>query len=332
MKAIVSHLPGRAATLVLEDVPAPGLRPGHVRVAVHASGVNFPDVLMIRDAYQVRPPRPFSPGIEIAGTIEALADDVTGFRVGDRVAAVVPCGGLAELALVPAADLVALPEDIGFVQAAAMLVTDGTAFHALRRRADLRPGETLFVTGAAGGVGSAAIRVGKALGARVVGAASDADKAEVARRAGADETLVYPRGPLDAAAARDLKDAIRRACGPEGWNVACDPVGGDYVEPALRAGAWGSRYLVVGFTAGIPQVPLNLVLLKESQILGVLWGEAWKKEAAQSREDLGALLRLVSGGRVAPPAVTEYRLEEAPQALAALEARHATGKLVVRLR
>ena len=274
MRAILSTAPGGPETLRLETVadPAPGR--GEALVAVKAVGVNFPDTLIIEDRYQFRPQRPFSPGGEIAGVVEALGEGAGGVAAGDRVIAVPGWGGMVEKLAVPAASLMKIPDDMDFATAAALTMTYGTSYYALKDRARLKPGETLLVLGAAGGVGVAAVELGKAMGARVVAAVSSEDKAEFARAAGADDAVIYPRGPLDRDQQKALSGELKRVLGGDGADVVYDAVGGAYCEPALRAMNWDGRYLVVGFPAGIPAPPLNLTLLKSISIVGVFWGAA----------------------------------------------------------
>src|SRR3984957_11326225 len=262
MKALLSRNPGGPETLVLEDIPEPAAGPGEVRVAVRACGVNYPDLLIIQDLYQFKPPRPFAPGAEIAGVVDAVGTGVGNVRVGDRVVLSPVRSGMSEKAIGNANNCWKIPDSMPFDEAAALLLTYGTSQHALKDRAQLRSGETLLVLGAAGGVGLAAVELGKAMGARVIAAASSADKLALAREHGADDGVQYPVGPLDKTAARALTDSFKTACGADGANVIYDGIGGDYTEAALRAIAWQGRHLVVGFTAGIPKLPLNLALLK----------------------------------------------------------------------
>lgn len=275
MRALQSLKPGGPDTLEIRDVEAPVPGPGQVAVAVHACGVNFPDSLVIEDRYQLRPTRPFSPGSELAGVVSATGEGVTSPAIGQRVSASLPFGAMAETVVVSADRCIVIPDTMPFDEAAALQVTYGTVYYALRGRAALRPGETLLVLGAGGGIGLAAVELGKALGARVVAAASSAEKLEAATALGADVGLVYPRemGPSDS---RAFAEAIRAACGGTGPDVVVDPVGGAYAEPAFRSIAWEGRYLVVGFAAGIPSMPLNLTLLKGAQIIGVFWGPIWR--------------------------------------------------------
>ena len=272
MKALLSHEPGPPETLRLSEIPAPTPGPGELLVRVRAAAVNFPDVLIIADKYQFKPPRPFAPGGEIAGEVEAVGEGVNSWKLGDRLIAVPGWGGMAENIVISAKSAIALSPERSFEEGAALLLTYATSIHGLYDRGRLQAGETLLVLGAAGGVGLAAVELGKAKGARVIAAVSSEEKASAAREAGADEAIVYPRGPFDKDGQKALAQLFKDAVGPNGADVIYDPVGGDYAEPALRAIAWEGRYLVVGFPAGIPKLPLNLTLLKSCDVCGVFWG------------------------------------------------------------
>jgi NADPH:quinone reductase len=329
MKALLSRNAGGPETLTLEDVPEPEVGTGEVRVAVRACGVNFPDLLIIQDLYQYKPPRPFAPGGEVAGIIDAVGAGVENVRVGDRVLMSPVGGGMAEKAVGPAGNCWKIPDAMPFDQAAALLLTYGTSQHALQDRAQLRAGETLLVLGAGGGVGLAAVELGKASGARVVAAASSAEKLALAREHGADEAVQYPTGALDKTAARALTDQLKQACGKQGAQVIYDPVGGDYTESALRAIGWQGRHLVVGFTAGIPKLPLNLTLLKSCQIIGVYWGEFTVRNPSQHAANVAALMALYLGGKIKPAVTERFALHQGGKAIARLGARDARGKVVV---
>ena len=331
MRALLSKAPGGPETLVVEDVASPDPGPGQVKLRVRAAAVNYPDVLIIEDQYQFKPPRPFSPGGEVAGEVIAIGEGVTGWAVGDRVIAVIGWGGMAEEVVVPAAAAYRLPAERSFVDGAALLLTYATSIHALWDRGRLQASETLLVLGAAGGVGLAAVELGKARGARVIAAVSSEDKAAAARKAGADDALVYPRGPLDKDASKALAEAFKAAVGKDGADVIYDPVGGDYAEPALRALGWGGRYLVVGFPAGIPRLPLNLTLLKSCDVCGVFWGAFAAREPAANAAHVAELFRLWDEGKIAPTVSATYPLDRAGDAIAALAARSVIGKLVVTL-
>lgn len=332
MKALLSLQPGGPETLEVRDVPEPAPGPGQVAVAVHASGVNFPDSLVIEDKYQLRPQRPFAPGSELSGVIQAVGEGVAGLEPGQRVLASLPFGAMAETVIVPAIRVIPIPDAMPFDEAACFHVTYGTVYHALMGRAGVKPGETLLVLGAAGGIGLAAIELGKALGARVVAAASSQEKLDLARAKGADETVLYPAGGLDKAQQKALTAAFKSACGGDGADVVLDPVGGAYAEPALRAIAWEGRYLVVGFAAGIPTIPLNLTLLKGCQIIGVFWGSAIARDPVTGAKEAAALLDLYSAGKIRPEVSARYPLERGGDAIAHLAGRQALGKVVVVVR
>src|SRR6202051_3841952 len=323
MKALLSRHPGGPETLVLEDIPEPAAGAGEVRVAVRACSVNYPDLLIIQDLYQFKPPRPFAPGAEIAGVVDANV------RAGDRVLLSPVRSGMAEMAVGLASNCWKIPDAMPFDEAAALLMTYGTSQHALKDRAQLRSRATLLVLGAAGGVGIAAVELGKAMGARVVAAASSAEKLALAREHGADEGVQYPVGSLDKAGARALTDRFKAVCGADGAQVIYDAVGGDYTEAALRAIGYQGRHLVVGFPAGIPKLPLNLPLLKSCQIIGVFWGDFTARNPALHAANVAALINLYREGRVKPAVTERYPLARGGEAIAALGARRARGKVVV---
>ncbi|UYY58473.1 NADPH:quinone oxidoreductase family protein [Sphingomonas sp. S2-65] len=329
MRALLSRAPGGPETLTLADVPDPVPGKGQVLVSVRACAINYPDVLIIADKYQFKPTRPFAPGGEIAGVIEAVNESVTGWSVGDRVIAVIGHGGLATKVAIGADQLFRLPDERNFEEGAALLLTYATAIHALLDRGQLRTGQTLLVLGAAGGVGLAAIELGKAFGATVVAAVSSEEKAQAARDAGADRVLIYPRAPFDKAQSKALSEAFKDAVGPAGADVIFDPVGGDYAEPALRAIGWEGRYLVVGFPAGIPKLPLNLTLLKSCDVCGVFWGAFAARDPQANAEHVERLFSLWSEGRISPRVTATFALEDAGVAIAKMANREAVGKLVI---
>jgi NADPH2:quinone reductase len=329
VKALLSTAPGGPETLLLSELPDPVPAKGQLLVGVRACAINYPDVLIIEDKYQFKPPRPFAPGGEIAGVVEALGEGVEGWKVGDRVMAMVGHGGLAEKVLVDARMALPLPEGRSFEEGSALILTYATSIHALLDRGRLQQGQTLLVLGAAGGVGLAAVELGKAFGARVVAAVSSEEKAEIVRKAGADVALVYPRGPFDKDASKALAQQFKDAVGPEGTDVIYDPVGGDYAEPALRAIGWEGRYLVVGFPAGIPRLPLNLTLLKSCDVCGVFWGAFAARDPEANAAHIRTLFRLWDEGRIAPQVSRIWPLEQGGEAIAHMAARKAIGKLVV---
>ena len=331
MRALVSRQPGGPATLELVELPVPEPGAGEVRVRVAAVGVNYPDVLIIEDRYQFRPPRPFAPGAEIAGVVDAVGHGVEALAPGDRVAAMLGWGGMAEFVVAPARDCVALPAAMPFDVAAAMMLTYGTSLHALADRAALRAGETLLVLGAAGGVGLAAVELGVELGARVVAAVSSPAKLDLALARGAQAGVVYPPGPFDKDGSKALAQLLKDACGPGGCDVVYDPVGGALTEAAVRALAWGGRLLVVGFPAGIPTVPANLLLLKGAAMLGVFWGAFTKHAPAAHAANIARLVALWEAGRIAPTIHARVALAQGGEAIAMLARREAMGKVVVML-
>jgi len=321
MKALLCKAWGGPETLVLEDVASPQPGPGEVVIDVKAAGVNFPDVLIIQNKYQVKPPLPFAPGAELAGVIKEVGPGVSGFAAGDRVIAMTTWGAFAEECVARTDQLVRMPAGLDFATAGAFTLTYGTSWHALKDRGQLRAGETLLVLGAAGGVGLAAIEIGKALGARVIAAASSPEKLAVCRAHGADETIDY--------AAEDLRTRLKAIAG-EGVDVVYDPVGGPYAEPAIRSTAWRGRYLIVGFANGeIPRIPLNLMLLKGSSLVGVYWGDWTRREPAAAAAGMVELLGWLAAGRLKPRVSGRYPLARAAEALAALAGRKVAGKLVV---
>ncbi|MCW3798249.1 NADPH:quinone oxidoreductase family protein [Sphingomonas sp. BN140010] len=331
MRALLSHEPGGPDTLRITDVPSPTPGKGELHVRVRASAINYPDVLIIEDKYQLKPPRPFAPGGEIAGEVIGVGEGVEGWSPGDRLIAVPGYGGLVEEMVIPARSAFRLPEGRSFTDGAALLLTYATSIHALWDRGRLQAGQTLLVLGAAGGVGLAAVELGKARGARVIAAVSSEDKAQAAREAGADEAIVYPRGPFDRNGQKALAEQFKGAVGPAGADVIYDPVGGDYAEPALRSIAWEGRYLVVGFPAGIPKLPLNLTLLKSCDVCGVFWGAFAMRDPAANQRHVAELFELWDAQQISPRVSATYPLERAGEAIAAMAARAVIGKLVVEL-
>ena len=328
MKALISTTPGGPETLELVDIADPVPGKGEVVVAVKAVGVNFPDVLIIKDMYQFRPERPFSPGGEIAGVVESVGEGVTHIRPGTRVLAVPGWGGMREKIAIHASRCVPIPDSMPFDEAAAFIMTYGTTHYALKWRAGLKPGESLFILGAAGGVGLAAIELGKAMGATVIAGVSSEDKLAIAKEKGADSGLIYPTGALDRGQQKALSEEIK-SLGGGGVDVVYDAVGGDYAEPAIRAMNWDGRYLVIGFPAGIPSIPLNLTLLKSCQIVGVFWGAWTARHPDQFQESLQDLFGLYAAGKIRPHVSETFPLARGGDAIQALADRKAKGKLVV---
>ena len=329
MKAMLSKGVGGPETLVLEELPDPAPDAGEVVLAVKACGVNYPDLLIIEDRYQFKPPRPFAPGGEVAGVVEAVGSGVTGLRPGDHVIGSCGHGGMADKLLIAADNCIAMPAGMPFDVASALVLTYGTSIHALKDRAKIKPGESLLVLGAAGGVGLSAVELGKAFGARVIAAASSEEKVALARQHGADSGVVYASGPFDQAGRKALSDLFKQACGPKGADVIYDPVGGDYSEAALRAIAWEGRLLVVGFPAGIARLPLNLTLLKSCQIVGVFWGGFARRDPKANAANIAELMQLYGKGAIKPLVSERYPLAKAGDAIARLAARKAMGKIVV---
>lgn len=332
MKALLSEAPGGPDTLVLREIADPAPAAGEVLIAIRACGVNYPDALIIEDKYQIRPPRPFAPGFELSGVIEALGEGVTGLTVGQAVIAHTTHGGFAEKIVVSARACAPMPPGLSFELAAAVTLTYGTSLHALQDRAALRAGETLLVLGAAGGVGLAAVEIGKALGARVIAAVSTEAKAAIAREHGADHAVVYPTHPSELKALAALfKEACSAIGAKGGADVIYDPVGGDYAEAALRAIAWGGRYLIVGFPAGIPKIPLNLPLLKGASLCGVFWGTFLEHDPAGHQRNMARLLAWLADGTIKPKISVRLPLPQGGEALKKLLRREAIGKIVVTL-
>ncbi|MGY3573019.1 NADPH:quinone oxidoreductase family protein [Bradyrhizobium sp. USDA 4504] len=331
MKAVVSRSSGGPDTLVIEEVEDPTAAAGQIVVRIKASGVNFPDTLIIEDKYQFKPKRPFSPGAEFSGVVEAIGTGVGSFQLGDRVMGFSRWGSMAQKIAIDATRCVAIPDRMPYEEASAFILTYGTSYYALKERGALRNGETLLVLGAAGGVGLAAVEIGKAMGARVVAAVSTNDKAKLVREHGADCSVIYPAALLDSSSRREVTRLLKEACGPDGAHVVCDVVGGDYSEAALRAMAWDGRFLVVGFAAGVPQIPLNLPLLKSCQIVGVFWGPWLDRSADHLRRSAAELLDWYQSGKLRPCISAHFSLADAGNAIARLVGRKALGKIVVRI-
>lgn len=329
MKAVLSKSVGGPETLVLEEVADPTAKAGQVLLAVKACGVNYPDVLIIEDKYQFKPARPFSPGGEVSGVVEAVGEGVSGLAVGDRVIASTGNGGMAEKIALDAARCIPMPASMPFDEAAAFIMTYGTSHYGLKQRAAIKPGESLLVLGAAGGVGLAAVELGKAMGAKVIAAASSQEKVDLAISRGADSGVVYPTGPFDKDGKKALANLFKEACGPNGVDVIYDAVGGDYAEASLRSMAWEGRFLVIGFPAGIPAIPLNLTLLKSCQIVGVFWGAFVAREPKLHQENVAELMQLYVDGKIRPHVSETFSLADSGKAITHLASRKAMGKVVV---
>jgi NADPH:quinone reductase len=322
MKAVLCKQFGPPDSLVVEELASPRAGPGEVVVSMKAASVNFPDVLIIQNKYQFKPPLPFSPGSELAGVVKEAGTGVQGWRPGDKVMAFTTYGAFAEEVKVEAGRLLPVPNEMNFVEAAAFVLTYGTTDHALRDRAALGAGETLLVLGASGGVGLAAVEVGKALGARVIACASSEDKLAVCREHGADATINY--------AAEDLRERLKALTEGRGADVIYDPVGGPYSEPAFRSIAWRGRHLVVGFAAGeIPKLPLNLALLKGASVVGVFWGDFARREPQRFAESVRQLAKWFAEGKIRPHVSQTFPLHKAAEALKLMAARQVKGKVVL---
>lgn len=325
MKAIVCDAWGTPASLQLRDMPSPVPGPKQVLIRVRVAAVNFPDALIVAGKYQFKPDFPFSPGGEMSGKIIAIGSEVERYKVGDKVVGIAPFGAYAQEAVVDATNLVPLPADISDADlelAGSFVLTYGTSLHALKDRAQAQAGETLLVLGAGGGVGLAAVEIGKLMGLRVIAAASSEEKRNAALERGADEVIDYT--------SEDLRERIKALTAGKGVDIVYDPVGGDFAEPALRSLGWRGRYLVVGFAAGdIPKIPINLLLLKGSSLVGVFWGEFVRREPELNAQNMMQLFGWLHERKIHPLISKRYPLAQAPQALDALLARQAVGKLVV---
>jgi NADPH2:quinone reductase len=322
MRAIVCSQWGPPEDLAVHDLPSPTPGPGQVRVKVQAAGVNFPDLLIVQKKYQLQPPLPFTPGAELAGVVDALGDGVTHLQVGQAVVGFSGLGAFAEEALVPANQLMPLPPGLDPALAASFTLAYGTSWHALRDRGALQPGETLLVLGAAGGVGLAAVEIAKAIGAKVIAAASSDDKLAVCTAHGADAVINT--------STENLRERLKALTEGRGVDVIYDAVGGALAEPALRGMAWRGRYLVVGFASGeIPALPFNLLLLKGTSLVGVFWGEWLKREPQAWAAGLKELMGWLRGGQLRPLVSRRYALAETPQALRDLAERRVVGKVVI---
>lgn len=324
MKAVLCKTLDGPGSLVLEDIPDPTPGPGEVVIKVKAAALNFFDTLITRGKYQKKPELPFSPSGEVSGVVEALGENVTGLKVGQRVAAYLAWGGAREKVVASAEAVIPVPDNVSDELAAGVSVTYGTAIHGLKDRAKVKANEWVAVTGASGGAGLAAIEIAKLLGARVIAVASSPEKLEICRKHGADILVDYKAG--------DLKTQLKAVTNGNGVDVVYDCIGGEYAEPAVRALAWGGRFLVVGFAAGsIPKLPLNLLLLKGAEAVGVFWGESVKRDPIGHRDNMTSVLNWVSEGRLVPRIHATYPLAETANAIGVLDRREAVGKVVLTL-
>ena len=334
MKALQCVELGMPDKLQVNDVPDPEASPEHVIIENKAASVNFPDVLMIQGLYQFQPELPFIPGGESAGIVSAVGDGVENISVGDRVFAMTGMGAFSEKISAHNSSVVKIPDNMGFETAAALPMTYGTSLYALKQRANLKAGETLLVLGAAGGVGLATVELGKAMGARVIAAASTNEKVDLCIQHGADEGFIYPSGVLNRDQQKELSNKIKELTGGIGPNVIYDPVGGTYSEPCLRSIAWEGRYLVIGFAAGadqIPKMPLNLTLLKGCQIVGVFWGAWVGMHPEENKKNFEELFKLYSEGMINPEVSDSFTLDDGALAIAHLKDRKAKGKVIIKI-
>ena len=322
MRALVCNELGATDKLVVEQKTDPVAGSGEVLVRVHAAGINFPDILVIKGLYQVKAEPPFIPGNEAAGTISAVGEGVTRYRTGDRVMIMPEGGAFAEMCVVPEYRVIPMPQDLGFEQAAGFTITYGTSYHAFKQSAKIEAGETVLILGAAGGVGITAVEIAKAMGARVIAAASSDEKLDFARTAGADETINY--------STESLKDRCKALTDGKGVDIVYDPVGGELAQQALRALAWHGRYLVIGFACGdIPSFPANIALLKEASIIGVWWGTWTQHNPRESMQNMAELAVMVAQGKLTPRVTESYPLDQFTEAFASLENRRARGKVIL---
>ena len=332
MKALQCVELGMPDKLQVNEISDPEVLPGHVLIDNKAASVNFPDVLMIQGLYQFQPELPFSPGGESAGIVSSVGEGVKNIAVGDRVFAMTGLGAFAEKIVAPEHAVVKIPESMDFETAAALPMTYGTSLYALKQRAELKEGETLLVLGAAGGVGLATVELGKAMGAKVIAAASTQEKVDLCIQHGADEGFIYPTGQLDRNQQKELSSKIKELTGGMGANVVYDPVGDDYSEPCIRATAWDGRYLVIGFAAGeIPKIPINLALLKGMKIVGVFWGAWVGMFPEENKKNFQELFQLHSDGKINPEVSDSFSLDNGAQAIAHLKDRKAKGKVIIKI-
>jgi len=321
MKAIRCNELGLPESLSLEDLPSQTVKPKEVRIKIHACSVNFPDTLIIQGLYQHKPELPFTPGTDIAGEITEVGSEVSHYKVGDRVFGAILTGGFADEAVVHNKAVFPIPPGMDYIVGSSFMMAYGTSYHALKQRAQLKEGQTLVILGASGGVGLAAVELGKLMGARVIACASTDEKLALCKEYGADETINY--------SSEDLKKRIKELTDGNGANVVYDAVGGDNAEKALRALAWQGRFLVVGFVGGIPKIPLNLPLLKGCEIVGVFWGSHVAREPKLHQQNMMELLGFYQSGQLNPHVSKTYSLEEAPQALRDMMERKVKGKVVI---
>jgi NADPH2:quinone reductase len=322
MKALVCNEFGPAENLSLEERPAPSPGKGEILVDIKAAGVNFPDILTVQGKYQFKPELPFVPGAEVAGIVTAVGEGVTSHKVGDKVISTLQICGFSEQCVASEHGSFGMGETMSFEQAAGFAITYGTSYYALKQQAKIQPGETLLVLGAAGGVGIATIQIAKAMGAKVIAAASSEEKLDFACEAGADLRINYSE--------ENLKDKVKELTGGKGADVIYDPVGGDFSEQAFRAIAWDGRFLVIGFASGpIPAIPLNLMLLKGASLVGVFWGAWAARFPMESRQNFDELIEMIDGGQFSPLVTEVYSLDDYKAAFASISERRAKGKVIL---
>ena len=332
MKALQCTELGGPEKLIVNDVPEPKVSQDHVVIDNKAASVNFPDVLMIQGLYQFQPELPFCPGGESSGIVSAIGEGVENLEIGDRVFAMTGLGAFAEKIVVHKSSVVRIPETMNYETAAALPMTYGTSLYALKQRAELKEGETLLVLGAAGGVGLATVELGKAMGAKVIAAASSQEKIDLCMKHGADEGFIYPSVNLDRDQQKELSSKIKELTGGIGVNVVYDPIGDAYSEPCIRATAWDGRYLVIGFAAGeIPKIPINLALLKGMKIVGVFWGAWVGMFPEENKQNFQELFELHSQGKINPEVSDSFLLEDGASAIAHLKDRKAKGKVIIKI-
>ncbi|HAZ94665.1 MAG TPA: NADPH:quinone oxidoreductase [Porticoccaceae bacterium] len=322
MKALVCNEFGPTENLTLEERPVPTPGKGEILIDIKAAGVNFPDVLTVQGKYQFKPELPFIPGAEVSGVVTALGEGVSSHKVGDKVVSMLQVGGFSEQCVSSEHSSFGMGKTMSFEQSAGFAITYGTSYYALKQQANIQPGETLLVLGAAGGVGIATIQIAKAMGATVIAAASTEEKLDFACEAGADMRINYSD--------ENLKDKVKELTGGKGVDVIYDPVGGDFSEQAFRAIGWGGRFLVIGFASGpIPAIPLNLMLLKGASVVGVFWGAWVARFPLESRTNFDELIAMIDGGQFSPLVTEVYSLDDYKDAFASISERRAKGKVIL---
>lgn len=333
MRALISNEPGGPESLQIGELADPVASAGQVIIKVAACSINYPDVLIIQDLYQIKPPRPFAPGSEVAGIVDSIGEGVKGISVGDRVIALTGANGMAEKVSAAATNIFKMPDDMDFEDGASILMTYGTSIHAYKQRGHIKAGDSVLVLGGSGGIGISAIELAKAYGAKVVAGVSSEEKAAIAKEAGADETVVYPYQPLDKDASKALANTFKAAAksigAAEGFDIIYDTVGGDYSEPAVRSIGWEGRFLVVGFPAGIAKLPLNLTLLKSCDVCGIFMGAFAARDPEENKANTQELFDFYAQGKIKPRISARLPLEKGGEGISMLADRKATGKVIV---